>query len=144
MASQLKFARLSKKAFPPVKTSSLAAGYDLRSPIDSVIPAQGKVVIKLDLQIRVPHETYGRIAPRSGLAAKFGIDVGGGVIDEDYTGNVGVILFNHSNEDYSITAGDRIAQIICERVQYPELIEIEKNSDDTDRNPVGFGSSGIK
>ncbi len=68
-----------------VPGSKLAAGYDLYSAYDYVIPAMGKVIAKTDIQIRVPDGTYGRVAPRSGLAAKSHIDVGAGVVDQDYT-----------------------------------------------------------
>ena len=64
--------------------SSLAAGYDLYSAYDYEIPAYGKLIAKTDIQIRVPDGTYGRIAPRSGLAAKHFIDIGAGVVDQDY------------------------------------------------------------
>ena len=64
--------------------SQLAAGYDLRSAYDYEIPAHGKLIVKTDLQICVPDGTYGRIAPRSGLAAKNFIDIGAGVVDQDY------------------------------------------------------------
>ena len=64
--------------------SQLAAGYDLRSAYDYEIPAHGKQIVKTDLQICVPDGTYGRIAPRSGLAAKNFIDIGAGVVDQDY------------------------------------------------------------
>ena len=69
----------------PNAGSSFAAGYDLYSAYDYLVPAQGKVIAKTDLQVRVPDGTYGRIAPRSGLAAKNHIDVGAGVVDQDYT-----------------------------------------------------------
>ena len=65
-----------------------------------MIPARGKGIAKTDLSIAIPHGTYARIAPRSGLAAKHFIDTGAGVVDEDYRGNVGVVLFNHSDQDF--------------------------------------------
>ncbi|XP_054944227.1 deoxyuridine 5'-triphosphate nucleotidohydrolase, mitochondrial isoform X9 [Physeter macrocephalus] len=64
-------------------------------------------------------------APRSGLAAKHFIDVGAGVIDEDYRGNVGVVLFNFGKEKFEVKKGDRIAQLICERIFYPEIEEVQ-------------------
>ena len=67
-----------------ISGSSLAAGYDLYSAYDYEIPAYGKLIAKTDIQIRVPDGTYGRIAPRSGLAAKHFIDIGAGVVDQDY------------------------------------------------------------
>lgn len=137
----LKFAKLTEKAFIPTKGSKYAAGYDLRSAYEYIVPPNGKELIKTDLQIEVPENTYGRIAPRSGLAWKHHIDVGAGVIDADYRGNVGVVLFNHSNEPFKVSPGDRIAQLICEKIIYPELQEVN-NLDNTDRGDGGFGSTG--
>lgn len=66
-----------------------------------------------------------------------------GVIDEDYRGNVGVVIFNHSDNDFVIKKGDRIAQLICERIYYPELVEVT-NLSETKRADGGFGSTGNK
>ncbi|XP_062585734.1 deoxyuridine 5'-triphosphate nucleotidohydrolase-like [Saccostrea cucullata] len=137
----LKFAKLSKNAFSPTRGSKLAAGYDLYSAYDYVIPAKGKVIAKTDIQIALPDGCYGRVAPRSGLAAKHFIDVGAGVIDQDYRGNVGVVMFNFADQDFEVKKGDRIAQLICERIYIPDLQECEK-LDDTDRGEGGFGSTG--
>ena len=90
----LRFVRLTEKAIHPTRGSARAAGLDLYSACDTIVPARGKVLIPTDLQIHVPDGCYGRIAPRSGLALHQNIDVGGGVINGDYRGNVGVILFN--------------------------------------------------
>ncbi|CAF1093993.1 unnamed protein product [Adineta steineri] len=124
-----------------MKGSDYAAGYDLRSAYDYVIPARGRLIAQTDIQIAVPENCYGRVAPRSGLAAKFGIDTGAGVIDADYRGNVGVVLFNHNDSDFTIKRGDRIAQLICERIEMAHLVE-ENKLDDTVRGSNGFGSSG--
>ena len=105
--TKLMVAKLSEHATLPSRGSPLAAGYDLYSAEvrcsvldfkeiavililqDATIPARGKGLVKTDLQIKVPHGTYGRVAPRSGLAWKHHIDIGAGVVDEDYRGNVG-------------------------------------------------------
>ncbi|OXA45955.1 Deoxyuridine 5'-triphosphate nucleotidohydrolase [Folsomia candida] len=81
-------------------------------------------MVKTDIQIKLPSGYYGRVAPRSGLALKNKLDVGAGVIDEDYRGNVGVILFNFGDADFEINEGDRVAQLICEKI-YPEIVELE-------------------
>lgn len=139
----LKFTKVSENAFAPIKGSDKAAGYDLKSAYDYTVPAHGKELIKTDISIELPHGCYGRIAPRSGLAWKNHIDVGAGVIDEDYRGNIGVVLFNHSNEDFKVIKGDRIAQLICQRIEYPVLQEVT-NLDNTSRGAGGFGSTGTK
>ncbi|XP_068266641.1 deoxyuridine 5'-triphosphate nucleotidohydrolase, mitochondrial isoform X1 [Nyctibius grandis] len=114
---------------------------DFISAYDCVIPPMEKAVVKTDIQIALPSGCYGRVAPRSGLAAKHFIDVGAGVIDEDYRGNVGVVLFNFGKETFEVKKGDRIAQLICERIYYPELEEVQA-LDDTERGEGGFGSTG--
>lgn len=108
-----------------------------------MIPARGKFVVKTDIQVQLPEGCYGRVAPRSGLAVKNFIDVGAGVIDEDYRGNVGVVLFNHSDLEFAIAKGDRIAQLICEKIYYPCIEEVTSLTE-TERGAAGFGSTGSK
>lgn len=100
------------------------------------------IKVKTDISIAFPHGFYARVAPRSGLAWKNSIDVGAGVIDVDYRGNVGVILFNHSDDDFKIAHGDRIAQLILERIITPDVVEVDE-LDETERNAGGFGSTGV-
>ncbi|XP_072237019.1 deoxyuridine 5'-triphosphate nucleotidohydrolase, mitochondrial isoform X2 [Leuresthes tenuis] len=137
----LRFAKLSEHATAPTRGSAKAAGYDLYSAYDYSIGPMDKAIVKTDIQIAVPHGCYGRVAPRSGLAAKHFIDVGAGVVDEDYRGNVGVVLFNFSKDTFEVKKGDRVAQLVCERIFYPELVE-EETLDDTERGAGGFGSTG--
>ena len=108
----IKVKKLSASATLPVRGSAQAAGYDLSSAVDVVIPARGKGIVPTNLSIVCPEGTYGRIAPRSGLAWKKHIDVGAGVIDQDYRGDVGIVLFNHAEEDLEVTIGMRVAQLI--------------------------------
>ncbi|XP_045866093.1 deoxyuridine 5'-triphosphate nucleotidohydrolase, mitochondrial [Meles meles] len=138
---RLRFVRLSEHATAPTKGSARAAGYDLYSAYDYTLPPMEKALVKTDIQVALPSGCYGRVAPRSGLAAKHFIDVGAGVIDEDYRGNVGVVLFNFGKEKFEVKKGDRIAQLICERIFYPEIEEVQA-LDDTERGSGGFGSTG--
>lgn len=138
----LKIKRLSADARLPTRGSKLAAGYDLYAAHDAIIPARGKIMIKTDISIQIPSGYYGRVAPRSGLALKNSIDIGAGVIDEDYRGNVGVIIFNHGDQDFTVTCGDRIAQLLLEKIITPEVIEVDE-LDTTERNAGGFGSTGV-
>jgi len=134
--------RLSEKAILPVRASKQAAGYDISSAQDVVIKARGKGLVMTDIVIAVPEGYYGRIAPRSGLAWKNHIDVGAGVIDSDYRGNVGVVLFNHAEVDFKVTQGDRIAQLLLEKIITPEVKEVLE-IDTTERGAGGFGSTKI-
>ena len=137
----LKVKLLSPKAVLPVKGTSLAAGYDLSSAQQLTIPVHGRALVQTDISISVPKGTYGRIAPRSGLAVKHGITTGAGVIDADYTGPIGIVLFNHGEQEFHIQKGDRIAQLILEQVANKPVIQVQKLTQTT-RGDKGFGSTG--
>ncbi|WRT63362.1 uncharacterized protein IL334_000267 [Kwoniella shivajii] len=133
--------RLSPSATLPTRGSPLSAGYDLYSAEEKVIPARGKALIDLQISIAVPEGTYGRVAPRSGLASKHSIDTGAGVIDADYRGPVMVLLFNLSDDDFTVKKGDRVAQLILEKIVLASIIEVD-DLDVTSRGSGGFGSTG--
>ncbi|CAG8567494.1 6878_t:CDS:2 [Paraglomus brasilianum] len=135
--------KLSEKARLPKRGSSQAAGYDLYSSTNTIIPAHGKAVVPTDLSICVPEGTYGRVAPRSGLALRHFLDCGAGVIDADYRGPVGILMFNFSEHEYQVCEGERIAQLILERICTPDVIEVGELSE-TARGNGGFGSTGIR
>lgn len=106
-----------------------------------MIPKRGKDLVDTDISIAVGEGCYGRIAPRSGLAVKHFIDTGAGVIDSDYRGQVKVLLFNHSEVDFEIKEGDRIAQLVIERIYTPEVVVVEELEESV-RGAGGFGSTG--
>lgn len=133
--------KLSLKATTPTRGSPLSAGYDLYAAEDKVVPARGKALVDLQLSIAVPEGTYGRVAPRSGLASKHSIHTGAGVIDADYRGPVMVLLFNLGAEDFSVKSGDRIAQLVLEKIVMAPILEVE-DLDATARGMGGFGSTG--
>jgi dUTP pyrophosphatase len=140
---KLKVKKLNHNARLPVRGSARAAGYDLFAAATKIIPRKGKEVVTTNLAIAVPLGYYGRVAPRSGLTVKNFIDVGAGVIDEDYRGPVDVVLFNFSDEDFMVTEGDRIAQLLLEKIATPEVEEVT-DLDETVRGAGGFGSTGTK
>ncbi|RYP21762.1 hypothetical protein DL767_009191 [Monosporascus sp. MG133] len=133
--------KLSEKARLPARGSAFAAGYDLYAAKATTVPARGKALVDTDISIAVPAGTYGRIAPRSGLAAKHFIDTGAGVIDADYRGPVKVLLFNHSEADFAVAEGDRVAQLVVERIYTPEVVEVAELEESV-RGAGGFGSTG--
>ncbi|KAK3341773.1 dUTPase-like protein [Lasiosphaeria hispida] len=133
--------KLSASARLPTRGSAFAAGYDLYAARATAIPARGKALVDTDISMAVPAGTYGRIAPRSGLAAKNFIDTGAGVIDADYRGPVKVLLFNHSEADFEVAAGDRVAQLVLERIYTPEVLEVQELEESV-RGAGGFGSTG--
>ena len=137
----LKFSKVLPEAFAPTKGSAKAAGFDLKSAFNYIIPSRGKIIANTGIKIELPEGCYGRIAPRSGLTVNHSIDVGAGVIDEDYRGVIQVVLFNHSDTSFNVVKGDGIAQLICEKICYPEIQEVKELSN-TERGESGFGSTG--
>ena len=135
--------RLSENAKLPYRATDGSAGLDLCASESTEIPSGTRRVVMTDLALAIPPGHYGRIAPRSGLAFKFGIDICAGVIDSDYRGPVGCVLANAGTETFCIKQGDRIAQLILERVSTPRVVETS-NLDETMRGAGGFGSTGTE
>lgn len=142
IASQLKFRKLHPAAVLPLRGSAFAAGLDLFA-VEGVTLAPGaRVGVKIGLAVAIPVGYYGRVAPRSGLAMKQGVDVLAGVIDADYRGEIICALINHGAEAVTIEAGQRVAQLIVEAIITPQPVWSE-DLDDTARGAGGFGSTGI-
>ena len=141
--SKLRVKFLDNAATLPVRGTPHAAGLDITSTQTITIEPGQRSPIKTGLAVACPSGTYARIAPRSGLALKHGLAIGAGVVDADYRGEVTVLLINHGEEPYTVSSGDRIAQLVleqisnCSAVQVPEL-------PDTVRGDGGFGSTGTK
>ena len=134
--------KLVAHAVAPMRATEGSAGYDLTSAIDAVIPPNGRLAVSTGIAIGLPEGTYGRIAPRSGLAYKFGIDVVAGVIDADYRSEVKAILYNSGDQPFTIKTGDRIAQLVLEVIKIPD-VALVLELDDTARGAGGFGSTGV-
>jgi dUTP pyrophosphatase len=138
------FKKLDPKASLPSRNNVSDAGADLRSIENITIPPLSRALISTGLSLEIPYGFYGRIAPRSGLAVKHGVDVLAGVIDSSYRGPLGVVLYNtDKNKEFIVNIGDRIAQIIFEQHWNFKIEEVSNLSDST-RSNNGFGSSGIK
>ena len=144
--SLLRYIMLVKKLTPyatiPTKGSAGAAGYDLTATDPVTIHPGERAIVSTGLAIRLPPGTYGRVAPRSGLAARHGIDVLAGVVDPDYRGEVKVILQNHGTETFVTGPGMRIAQLVLENFTTTTVEEVDDLGDDTLRGVAGFGSTG--
>jgi dUTP pyrophosphatase len=140
----LRVKKLVQEAKLPVRGSEGAAGYDLSSTGKYDIEPGCRGIVNTGIAIELPEGTYGRIAPRSGLAVKKGIQVGAGVVDADYRGELKVVLFNHDkSETFHIEQGDRIAQLVLEKIACPEVEEISEDLETTTRGDGGFGSTGV-
>ncbi|MBE7629322.1 dUTP diphosphatase [Tenacibaculum piscium] len=130
----------------PAYESQGAAGMDLRANLNEsvVLKPLERAIIKTGLFIALPIGFEAQVRPRSGLAAKKGVTVlnAPGTIDADYRGEIGVILVNLSNEEFTVNDGERIAQLIIakhERATWQEVTVL----DETERGEKGFGSTGV-
>lgn len=139
---KIKFKLLSEKATVPTRGSEHAAGYDLYSTEDYILTSRERKLFKTNVAFQQEDGYFGKIEGRSGLAYKLGILTLAGVIDQDYLGDIGVILVNTGSTDFEIKEGDRIAQIVFHKYYIPEeMIEVEEFTE-TSRSEKGFGSSG--
>lgn len=143
---QIKIINKSNHALPHYETI-VSAGMDLRANIEDAITLKplDRTIVKTGLFIELPIGFEAQVRPRSGLAAKKGITVlnAPGTVDADYRGEIGVILVNLSNEDFTIENGERIAQLVIAKHERAEWIEVETLSE-TSRGEGGFGSTGVK
>lgn len=130
----------------PKRETSGSAGHDLRACIseDVILHAGGSLRLPTGIAIEMESADYvAIIAARSSMAAKYGVTManGIGVIDSDYRGEISVLLYNHSQEDFVIHPGDRVAQLLLLPVDLPDIVEVEELSQ-TQRGEGGFGSTG--
>ena len=142
--------QLTENAQLPKYGSEYAAGMDLMSNVDVDVPPQSRRLVGTGISVswvsgnsEDAQKYYLRIAPRSGLSVKNNIDVGAGVVDYDYRGEIFVCFINNSIDTaYSIKAGDRIAQMILTRIERFGDVNLVESHEDTKRGEGGFGSTG--
>ena len=143
---KIKIINTSSHPLPNYETIA-SAGMDLRANISQAITLKPleRTIIKTGLFLELPIGYEAQIRPRSGLAAKKGITVlnAPGTIDADYRGEIGVILANLSNEDFTVENGERVAQMVIAKHERAEWVEVEALSE-TKRGSGGFGSTGTK
>jgi dUTP pyrophosphatase len=138
---------LSKGAAMPERATEGSSGFDLRAYIDKpieLLPLERRL-IPTGIRLSMPNGYEAQVRPRSGLAYKSGITVLNtpGTIDADYTGDIGVILVNLSQQSFTIEPGARIAQLVFQKIEVPKLYEVE-NIAVTQRGDSGFGSTGTR
>ena len=139
--TQVQIKKLHDDSHIPARNSAGDAGYDLYAIGHDVIKAGERQLVPTGISISIPRGYYGRVAPRSGLALRDGIDVLAGVIDAGYRGEVGVILINLGDKSFAFRKGDRIAQLIIEKCHEVDWREVDELNG-TARGDDGFGSSG--
>jgi len=141
----LRIKLITDTATPPCRAEAGSVGYDIRADLAAegslIIPPGERAIVSTGIAVAIPPGCYGRIAPRSGLAALLGLDVLAGVVDPSYRGEVRVVLLNTGRSAVRIPHGDRIAQLILERCETP-AVELVADLDETERGAGGFGSTG--
>lgn len=127
-------------AFPPERAHRDDAGIDIRSPRFATVPAKGSVVIDTGVHVEIPVGAVGLLKSKSGLNVNHGI-TSDGTIDCGYTGSIRVKLYNNSERDYKVAAGDKITQLVVLPCMFVDLVEVT-TLEETERGDGGFGSTG--
>ena len=139
-ATPFKVRVVDKNAIIPQKADYGCAGYDVYS-VESLIIQPGKrQLVRIGIKSEITRNFYLRVAPRSGLSCK-GIDIGAGVVDSSYRGEIKVLMINNSDDDYFVAMNDRIAQLVMERCSNP-TIQVCAFLSNSSRGDRGFGSTG--
>lgn len=139
----LEFKLLNENARLPTRATPDDAGLDLYATDAFVIPVGERRLVSTGLSVKIPRGYYGRIAPRSGLAWKDGIDVAAGVIDVGYRGELKVVLVNNGKVDFYVTMGLRVAQLIVEACAILTPVAVTSFTDASADRGGGFGSTGL-
>jgi len=140
---KIKIKRLKENAIPPKYAHEGDAGMDLFSCEDCILRSSERILVSTGIAVAIPYGYELQIRPRSGFALKNGISIvnSPGTVDSGYRGELGVILINHGQEDFSVKAGDKIAQMILNKIEIAEIEESEELGI-TERGEDGYGSTG--
>ena len=140
-AMYLECVKLKEFASEPVRKTDGSAGLDLASAYDLVIPPGETRRVETEIAIKLPENCCGLIAARSSFSFENKTTILGGIIDKDYTGGLVVQILNHAVTPLKISAGDRVAQLICLNIEYPTPLQVN-HLPETERGAAGFGSTG--
>lgn len=130
-------------AYMPTYAHEADAGMDLRTPVAFIVPAHGDYTIDTGIHVEIPNDYVGFIKSKSGLNVNAGLTATG-VVDSGYTGSIRVKLYNHSDEDYVFSRGDKITQMVVLPVARFDMVRVDSLEDfgKTERGNGGFGSTG--
>jgi len=142
---KVEIVKLDKTLPTPFYAHHGDAGMDLYSAVELVLNPGERAIVPTGLKIAIPYGFEVQIRPRSGLAAKHGISIvnAPGTIDHQYRGELGIIMINHGKDPFSVKKGERVAQMIFNKIEFAYLEEVEELSS-TERGLGGFGSTGTK
>lgn len=128
-------------AYVPEKAHDADAGFDLRTPCEIPVPANGYAIIDTGVHVEIPYGYVGFLKSKSGLNVKHNLQCEG-VIDSGYTGSIVAKINNHGTEDYTFNAGDKVTQLVILPIPEVEMVRVDEINNDTERGDNGFGSSG--
>lgn len=130
-------------AYMPTYAHDADAGMDLRTPVAFIVPAHGDYTIDTGIHVEIPNDYVGFIKSKSGLNVNAGLTATG-VVDSGYTGSIRVKLYNHSDEDYVFSRGDKVTQMVVLPVARFDMVRVDSLEDfgKTERGNGGFGSTG--
>ncbi len=142
---KVEIVKLDKTLPTPFYAHHGDAGMDVYSAVELLLNPGERAIVPTGLKIAIPYGFEVQIRPRSGLAAKHGISIvnAPGTIDHQYRGELGIIMINHGKESFSIKKGERVAQMVFNKIEFAYLEEVEELSS-TERGAGGFGSTGTK
>ena len=129
--------------FAPTRAHSTDAGLDLYCIDDTTVPARGSAVFRTGVHIELPPNTYGKLESKSGLNVAHDVICCGGVVDEGYSGEILVKLYNMGDKDYKFKRGNKIVQLLVVPCQYVDVEVVDELFMDTERGSSGFGSTGV-
>lgn len=131
---------LDDDAIMPIRAHAEDAGFDLFAPHPFSVPAHGYAFVDTGVHIELPYMTCGKVCSKSGLNRFHGITADG-TVDEGYTGSIGVTLHNSGDSTYEFDRGDKVAQVVVERIMRPVLVATDELRE-SERGDSGFGSTG--
>ena len=133
--------KLDKNAYTPIRAHKTDAGLDIKAKDGQLVPAHGNAVFFTGVHVELPKNTCGILVSKSGLNTKFDI-TSTGLIDEGYTGEIAIKLYNHGDHDYYVEKGDKISQLIIVPVLYESIELVDDLEISSERGLDGFGSTG--
>ena len=136
---EMHFQKLLEKAISPHQATPGSVGYDLFTPVDLLIQPNKQETIFLDLTVTPPEGYYAQLMSKSGHTVLYELEVKAGVIDPDFTGNIGVVLKNNSDQPIECLAGEQIARLLFMKVATPTLVQVTSLAK-TERGKYGFGA----
>ncbi len=142
----MRITKIDKLAHMPTRATPGSAGLDLRALDSGILESKHVQLVRTGISVEIPIGCVGYVSPRSGLALNYGITVinSPGVIDSDYRGEIGIIMYKHTPQSFAYSAGDRLAQLVIVQLSPDTELEEVPELSNTKRGAGGYGHTGQK